>query len=180
MKNEFIKLSATLCAITFIAALLLAGVNSITKEKIAFAQEKEKITAMENILSEADSFKSVNENITAGLENGIVIGYCVNTTVKGFGGDINMLVGINNDGSLTGIDVLSHSETAGLGAKADTDEFKSRFTGKDAMLSVVKTKTERSDEVQAITGATITSSAVAKGIEDAFYQIQKAVSGGVK
>lgn len=180
MKNEFVKLSVTLCVITLIAALLLAGVNTITKEKIALAEEEAKISAMESILSKADTFESVNENITAGLENGVVIGYCVNTTVKGFAGDVNMLVGINNDGTLAGIDVLSHSETAGLGAKADTDEFKNRFTGKDAILSIVKTKTDRSDEVQAITGATITSKAIAKGIEDALYQIQQSMNGGVK
>ena len=180
MKNEFIKLSATLCAITLIAALLLAGVNSITQEKIASGEEEARRLSMENLLKDADSFETINENVTAALSGGATIGYCVNTTVKGFGGDINMLVGINNDGSLAGIDVLSHSETAGLGAKADTKDFENKFIGKDAALKIVKTKTQRSDEVEAITGATITSNAIAKGVEDAFNQIQKIVSGGDK
>ncbi|MBR1970500.1 MAG: FMN-binding protein [Clostridia bacterium] len=180
MKNEFIKLSATLCAITLIAALLLAGVNSITEEKIALQEEETRVLSMEKLLSEADSFEVVDENVTAALSDGGVIGYCVNTTVKGFGGDINMLVGINNDSSLAGIDILTHSETAGLGAKADTKEFEESFTGKDVVLKIVKTKTERSDEVQAITGATITSSAIAKGIEDAFNQVQELMNGGGK
>ena len=51
---------------------------------------------------------------------------------------------------------------------------------KDAILKIVKSKTERSDEVEAITGATVTSKAIAKGIEDAFNQVQKVMSGGNK
>lgn len=180
MKKEFIKLSVTLCAITLIAALLLAGVNSITEEKIASQEAETRIISMENIMSEADSFENIDENITAALSGGVTVGYCVNTTVKGFGGDINMLVGINNDATLAGIDVLSHSETAGLGAKADTKDFEDKFIGKDAILKIVKSKTERSDEVEAITGATVTSKAIAKGIEDAFNQVQKVMSGGNK
>lgn len=179
MKKEFFKLSLTLCAITLVAALLLAAVNFITAEKIATSEKQAMEDAMESILSEADSFEKVNDAVTKGLKNGGVVGYCVNVAPKGFGGEISMIVGINNDNTVAGIDILSHSETAGLGAKADTDDFKSRFKGKNTDISIVKTDSDSDGEVKAITGATITSKAIADGIREARSLVEE-IEGGVK
>ena len=179
VKKEFFKLSLTLCAITLVAALLLAAVNNITKEKIELSEKQAMESAMESILSEADSFEQVNDNVTKGLKNGGVVGYCVNVYPKGFGGEISMIVGINNDRTVAGIDILSHSETAGLGAKADTDDFKNRFKGKNTDISIVKTDTDSDGEVKVITGATITSKAIADGIREALSLVQE-TEGGVK
>ena len=88
-----------------------------------------------------------------------------------------MMVGIGTDGSVKGIDILSHSETAGLGAKADSDDFKSRFKDKSPELTVVKIPTENPSEVQAITGATVTSKAVAEGVKKAFETVME-IEGG--
>ena len=179
MKKEFIKLSLTLCAITLVAALLLAGVNSITEEKIKASEEAAVENAMKSIMSDADAFEKVNDYITKGLSGDAVIGYCVNVSAKGFGGEIKMIVGINNDNTIAGIDILSHSETAGLGAKADTEDFKNRFKGKNTNLSIVKTPTDSDGAVMAITGATITSKAVADGISEA-QRLLNEMQGGVK
>lgn len=169
MKKEFIKLAGILCAITFVAALLLAGVNKITAPKISAAAEEAAKKSMEQLIP-ADSYelKDGSKGVYEATKDGSLAGYCVKTTVSGFGGNVEMMVGLGLDGTVKGIDILSHSETAGLGAKADSDEFKNRFEGKYYELSVVKVPTENANEVQAITGATITSKAVAEGVKKAY------------
>ncbi len=180
MKKEFIKLAGILCAITLIAALILACVNKITAPEIAKASQKASEEAMNTILP-ADKYEMVEgrENVSKAIKGNDVIGYCVTVTVNGFGGPIEMMVGIGTNGVLAGVDILSHSETAGLGAKADTDEFKQRFVRKNPDLTVVKEPTTDIAEVQAITGATITSRAVAEGVKQA-NEIVKEIEGGDK
>ena len=180
MKKEFIKLAGILCAITLIAALILACVNKITAPEIEKASQKASEEAMNTILS-ADKYEEVagKENVFKAIKDSDVIGYCVAVEVNGFGGPVEMMVGIGTDGVLKGIDILSHSETAGLGAKADTDDFKQRFVRKNPDLTVVKAPTTNIDEVQAITGATITSRAVAEGVKKA-NEIVKEIEGGDK
>ena len=181
MKKELIKLAGILCAITLVAALLLACVNKITAPEIEKAAQKASDEAMQTLIPEADEFVPVEgkENIWKAIKGSEVLGYCVTVFVKGFGGPIEMMVGIGAEGVVKGIDILSHSETAGLGAKADTDEFKSRFVRKNPDLAVTKQPTDAIDEVQAITGATITSKAVIEGVKQANEMI-KALEGGDK
>ncbi len=179
MKKEFIKLSGILCAITLIAALLLACVNKVTAPEIAQASQKASENAMKTIIADAESFEKITDTVFKGTSKGEIIGYCATVTVNGFGGPVEMMVGIGTDNTVKGIEILSHSETAGLGAKATSKDFKDRFPGKNPNLSVVKTPTESQDEVQAITGATITSKAVAEGIRQAYESINE-VKGGDK
>lgn len=180
MKKEFIKLAGILCAITLIAALLLACVNKITAPEIEKTAQQASEDAMKTILP-ADKYEAVEgkENVYRAIKGSDVIGYCVTVTVNGFGGPIEMMVGIGTDEVLKGIDILSHSETAGLGAKADTEDFKKRFVRKNPDLTVVKQPTTNIAEVQAITGATITSRAVADGVKQA-NEIVKEIEGGDK
>lgn len=180
MKNESIKLSGMLCIITLVAALLLAGVNMITEERIAVAAQQATENAMKNIITEADSFENLSEEVAVGKKDGSAVGYCVKVSAKGFGGDIEMIVGLSADDKVIGIEVISHSETAGLGSKAQTPEFRNQFSGKNTALSVVKTPTDSPDEIQAITGATITSKAIAAGVADAREILQKELNGGNK
>lgn len=180
MKKEFIKLAGILCAITLIAALVLACVNKITAPEIEKASQKASEEAMNKILP-ADKYEQVEgrDDVFKAIKGEDVIGYCVTVSTQGFGGPIEMMVGIGTNGVLEGIDILSHSETAGLGAKADTDEFKQRFERKNPDLTVVKEATDDILEVQAITGATITSRAVADGVKQA-NEIVKEIEGGDK
>lgn len=173
MKKEFIRLSGMLFIITLVAAFVLAGVNAITKEKIAEAEKTSNIQAMKVLFPEADEFKEINDSINEGFKEGQSLGFCVNVSPKGYGGEIKLLVGIDNENKVTGIEVLSHSETPGLGAKSTGESFKSQFKGKETDLSVVKTQTKNSNEVQAITGATVTSRAIADGIREANDMIKE-------
>ena len=92
-----------------------------------------------------------------------IIGYVFTTSAKGYGGDIITMVGIKADGTVSGMDFLSISETAGLGMNADTDEFKNQFAGKIGEIGLNK-NTPAENEIQALTGATITSKAVTEAV----------------
>lgn len=173
-----------LLVICLVATTLLAGTNMITMEKIALnAVEKENASRMV-VIPTADSFSEV---VT--LENGITyceaftkdgdsIGYVFTSGAKGYGGTVGVMIGIDNDGVITGIEILSHSETPGLGANATGEAFKSRFSGKSGELTVDKNSND-GQNIQAITAATITSKAVVSAVNMALAEFE-AIKGGAE
>ena len=90
-------------------------------------------------------------------------GYVVEVTPSGFGGEIDMVVGISADGTVTGVSIISMSETSGLGANATKEGFRAQYLGKTGALAVSKD----GGEIDALTGATITSRAVTRGVNSA-------------
>mgnify|MGYP003464640189 CR=1 FL=1 len=116
---------------------------------------------------------------SSGKRKNKVAGYCVNVATAGFAGKIEMMVGFSLEGELLGIDILQNTETAGLGAKADDDSFKMQFKGKSTDLTVQKSRTDNKNEIQAITGATITSRAVAEGVRLASEELKKIKGGNI-
>lgn len=173
--------------ITAVAGLLLGGVYVITKEPIAKAQEAAQQAAYKEVFAEAESFEAfeydaaqvatilseagcVNETIdgvvVAKDASGNAIGYVFTvTTSAGYGGDITFSVGMKNDGTVNGYSILSISETAGLGMKAKEDAFKNQFNDKKVDRFVVtKTGATTENQIDAISGATITSDAVTGGV----------------
>ena len=88
-----------------------------------------------------------------------------------------MMVGIDSNAAVQGIEILSHGETAGLGAKITEEKFKSQFRDKNPVLEVVKNETDNPNQITAITGATISSRAIAAGIEQSIALIEEAVKG---
>lgn len=177
MKKEFIRLSGVLCLIALVAALLLAGVNKITEPKILEAEEKAAQVAMKAVLPSAERFSRVTENVSMGVKDGAGVGYCVNVKTNGYGGEISVMVGLDMENNVQGIEVLSHNETAGLGAKATDDSFKNQFAGKKAPLSVAKNNASGVNSIQAITGATITSRAIADAVTTACDLADEAKGG---
>ena len=105
------------------------------------------------------------------------IGMVFTASAKGYVGDVTVMVGIGADGKVTGIEILSHDETPGLGANSTKPEFKNRFVGKSGVLMVSKTSNE-GQNVQAITAATITSKAVTSAV-NASLSAYAAIKGGV-
>ena len=187
-KNENpIILSAVLLVISLVVALLLAFTNTITREKIAENTLNEQKQARREVLSDATEFVYVNYrkgNVASVFEgrNGTdVIGWCVNITPSGYGGEIDLMVGISADMKISGIKVVSNSETAGLGAKCTDAEWQGQFAGRTAPVNVIKNETPKEDEIVAITGATVTSAAVTKGVNEAYAAIEElnALLGGV-
>lgn len=176
---NIIKIGITLCLITAISALILASINSLTEPVIAANNEKKKTAAMKVVLPEATEFamivdipENIDEMYAALNAKGEKIGYAVMVSPNGYGGEISIAVGINMDMTIAAIDVISQSETAGLGSKCTSDEFKDQFSGKSGVLKVAKTASS-DDEIDAITSATVTSKAVTQGVNDALKAVRE-------
>ena len=176
-------LSIVLLVISLVVALLLAFTNSITKDKIAENTRIEQDTAKKEVMKEANEFIDLNYskgNVAAVYQaksGGAVCGWCVSVTPNGYGGEIDLMVGISPDFKVTGIKVVSNSETAGLGAKCTEESFSGQFAEKATPVKVIKNGTPADNEIVAITGATITSQAVTDGVNEAVRAI-KEIGGG--
>lgn len=168
-----VQLVVTLFLISAICAVLLGLVNNITAGPIAAANEAATNAAMQAVLP-ADSYEQVeytggNALVTAVYKAGDA-GYVVQVAPSGFGGNLDVMVGVGADGTCTGVSIISHAETSGLGANATKEDFRAQFVGK-ANVAVTKD----GGDIAALTGATITSRAVCDGVNAA---IEAAASVG--
>ncbi len=200
IKNVFI-----LTAITLVSGLLLGGVYEITKAPIARSKDAAKQSAYKKVLPEATSFESYKkfdekqaekvlknanlqgcriDEVVVGQSGEEILGYIVTaTSTEGYGGEIQVSVGISADGKVNGIEFLAISETAGLGMKAKEPAFYKQFSNKRTeTFQVVKNGSASSDkgdsssdagateehvavsEIDALSGATITSQAVTSAV----------------
>ena len=160
-----VQLVVTLFLISAICAVLLGLVNNITAGPIAAANEAATNAAMQAVLP-ADSYEQVeytggNALVTAVYKAGDA-GYVVQVAPSGFGGNLVVMVGVGADGTCTGVSIISHAETCGLGANATKEDFRAQFVGK-ANVAVTKD----GGDIAALTGATITSRAVCDGVNAA-------------
>ena len=110
--------------------------------------------------------QTIDEIMVAEDASGETLGYAFTVTdSEGYGGDIQFAMGVQNDGTLNGISILSISETAGLGMKATTDSFKDQFKNKNVeKFTYTKTGSTSDDQIDAISGATITTNAMTNGV----------------
>ena len=174
--NKIIKNTLILTAITVVSGLLLGIVYDVTKEPIAQAQERTK-----KILKENGYTDDITEVAEATDKKGKVIGYVINVTShEGYGGDIEISVGIASDGTVKGIEMLSIGETAGLGMKAKDAEFKDQFRDKKVQkFTYTKNGEKGDDKIDAISGATITTNAVTNAVDSALIYYQTELGGGI-
>ena len=173
--------TVALLVICLVATALLALTNGATKQKTAENAVQKENLSRSLVLSEAKEFSEITR-----LENGMT--YCVGkdgeknvcyvftSGAKGYGGTVLVMVGMDTEGVITGIEILSHDETPGLGANSTKPDFKNRFVGKSGTLTVSKTSNDGQD-VQAITAATITSKAVVSAVNAATAAFET-VKGG--
>jgi electron transport complex protein RnfG len=174
--DSIVVLAAKLFLICLAVALGLAFLNSVTSVKIDESQENEKKIAMEKLVAGADDFIPINDRVYRGTAAGKTVGYAVTASPNGYGGAIDMLIGFNENYEILGIDFIgSMSETPGLGALVKEDGFKSRFAGKKDTV-IVKNKPEKDNEIEAITGATISSNAVNAGVNEAAEVLKEVLS----
>ena len=184
--KDILKLGVTLFAICAVAALVLGVTNNITAPVIEERNIQASNEARKIVLSETDEFKELdgmNSDIVLevyeGIKDGQVIGYTIKTSSKGYGGAIELMVGISKDGKITGVEIGNHSETPGLGSKATEPMFKNQYVDKDVLnsLLVVKGSTNNDNEISAISGATITSNGVTSGVNAAMKIYNEKLSG---
>lgn len=189
--RDVIKPGAILFLVASLVCALLAFTNSITKDVII---ERERVAAEQDrksVFTSADSFEKVEIEKGSGqvtvkegyraLVNGKYAGSVITVISKGYGGDMLVTVGVDDKGKLMGVKIGTNNETPGLGTKAKEDPFMSQFdiTPKDK-LTVVKAKKTKAEEVEAISGATITSRAVTNAVQKAVETAKTIEVGGGK
>lgn len=172
--KENLKLGATLLVITAIAGLILAFAYDVTRAPITARKAEEQAAAMRVVLEQGEEFtlleEKANDYVLEAFEakaGGKTAGYVFKVKTSGYGGEIMMLVGIDADSKVSGIEVLSMSETPGLGSKVKDDpSFGAQFVGKPA-----EGKLALGSDITAISGATISSGAINTGVNNAieFY-----------
>ena len=194
-ESSFVQDAIRLMLITLIAGLLLGIVYAVTYEPIQAAQQAATVKAYRQVYPDAADFADnadsdaliaaagekiaaqgfgnvlVDKVVDAKDASGAVIGHVINTTSKdGFGGAISISVGVQEDGTLNGIAFLSIDESAGLGMNARDTDWYQQFAGKkEEKYSVTKTGAANDSEIDAISGATITSRAVTNAVNAAVY-----------
>lgn len=202
MNKKIVHDALILTAFTLVLGFLLGAVYEITKEPIAAAEKAALDEAYKVVFADAASFEEdadfdaakaadiiassefPNDEITAVNKavdvSGNVLGYVINViSHEGSQADIAFSVGIQNDGTLNGYSITTISETPGLGMLVQEESFYSQFQGKsEETYSVVKTAPAADNEIQAVTGATISSRAITNGVNACLVYFREALQGG--
>ena len=179
--KEMMRYGFVLAIICIIASGLLAGVNSLTKPKIIAQARAEEQSSLKEVLPQAENFEPVHPYTFAAKgvgvksaediiyykaydKNGKFMGAAFKASGKGYSSTIEVMVGMLDDGTITAIKVLSQNETPGLGANVAEPPFTSQFSHKKNL-----------DDVQAITGATISSKAVIDSVRKKAQEIKELI-----
>ena len=202
--NKILKDALALTAITVVIGLLLGVVYEVTKDPIAQQELKAKQEACEEVFPDADTFESVDisgetdtfrsaldeagytaqtiDEVYQALDgSGELAGDVISVSSSyGYGGDIQFSMGVGIDGTTYGISFLSIEETAGLGMNADTDAFKSQFKDQNVSeFTYSKTGASAEGEIDALSGATITTNAVTNGVNAGLCVFRILSEGGI-
>lgn len=202
MKSKtIIKDAFILFAITVISGLILGGVHELTKDIIAKSSNSAYMEAYKTVFPDAAEFKEddkmteavkkTNEELPSkdygnvGIDqalqvidkNGAIMGYLVTShSNDSYDGVVKILVGVNEDKTIKGIEMLELNDTPGLGQRAEEPEFKGQFAGKSGeSLTVTKSGNAGDAEINAISGATITSRAVTNAVNAVLYLVSQNV-----
>lgn len=167
---------AILCMVAVAAGLLLGLTNGITSDVIEKQAAEAAALARQKVLPETSAFEEIavedGGNLLscfAGLDNnGNVLGHVVLVSEKGYGGPVEVTVGVNLDGVIAGISVggSNFSETVGLGAKVKEEAFTSQFAGMHAPIGG-ESSGATSVGIDAVTGATVSTNAVVRAVNAA-------------
>ncbi|MBO6241685.1 MAG: RnfABCDGE type electron transport complex subunit G [Butyrivibrio sp.] len=197
--KSMIKNALILFAITLVAGVLLGIVYQVTKEPIAYQEKLAQDKANQSVFADASTFNEVAVDETAAgaavaevtgvtIESvkeavdasGTALGYVIQVKAKGYGDFITYTVGITNEGNVNGISIISIAETPGLGMNAEK-VIVPQFVDKIAQqFTVVKNgqMTDSATQIEAISGATITSRAITNGVNAAVNYFESVLKGG--
>lgn len=178
----YLRIIGALFAITAAVAVLLSLVNLLTKPFIDAHAEEKRIAALSAVMPDAQ-YETVTQlpdgidgllALTRATQNGALKGYCVQVTSNGFGGAMELMVGVDENGAITGVSILSHSETC----KTDRHSWLvAQYPGHSGEVLVSGAPADAT-HVQAISGATATSNAVTRGVNAALAAVEAYTKGG--
>ncbi|MBQ4569750.1 MAG: RnfABCDGE type electron transport complex subunit G [Ruminococcus sp.] len=181
-KDIFVP-TLSLFLICLVVAFLLAGTNELTKEPIAQLQAKKADQAKLQVCPDAVTFDGQEETdvpveFYRGFdEEGNLVGYAIPSSHKGYGGEVEIMVGISSKGEITGVNILSINETPGLGMNATKESFRNQFLGEIPDKSFTAKDDPSKEKIDALTGATITSEAVSQAVNKAI-DVYRSLEGG--
>lgn len=200
-KAAFMKDAVILCVITLVSGCLLGGAYQVTKEPIAQAIIAANNKAYKEVFNEAETFVE-DKGLTAAIPDcntalstmdygsvavekvlkaedagGAQLGYVITSLSNdSYGGLLKLSVGLRADGTITGIAFLDITDTPGLGMKAKEPKFKAQFNGRNVpSLTVTKTGSVDDAQINAISGATITSKATTNAVNAALYFLHNCI-----
>ena len=185
--NEMMKITLGLVAIFVAAGIIMGGTFKVTSPVKYVAEQREKEEALKEMAPDAtDPIKAAGTwevhrksyEYYAATATGKPVAYIASTAGKGYSSYIKMLVSIDKDLKVRNLKVLSHQETPGLGDQILEAPFLNQFKGKE-LSKIVLLKTETTENIQAISGATISSRAVTNGVKDAVQMLVDQYGGGV-
>lgn len=186
--KETLTLTIKLLLICAIVTGLLAFVNHVTAPVIAENNQKSFEQTMSEVLPDAGTFSKLDPKNFAPSETGVTLdsiyqsksgGYVASTICsEGYGGDINVMIGIYPDGAISHIKIMNMSETPGLGAKSTDPSFTNQYQHLTYPISVIKNAVPDENQIAAISGATVTSKAVTKAVNAALEAVQYIQKGG--
>jgi electron transport complex protein RnfG len=179
--RDFTKMISVLFTACGLAAGSLAVVNAVTKEPIASLEKRQRDAALREVFPDAEEFKNVApDRVWEALRNGQKAGHVFLTRVQGYSGPITLMFGTDSSGAVTGLRVLSHTETPGLGAKITTARFRDQFRNKRPEQLILKKYDPARGQIDAVTGATISSRAVTKALRTTLESFNREKAGGGK
>jgi electron transport complex protein RnfG len=185
--NEMMKITLSLVVIFVAAGFIMGGTFKATSPVKYVAEQREKEEALKEMAPDAtDPIKAAGNwqvhgksyEYFAATAGGTPVAYIASTAGKGYSSYIKMLVSIDKDLRVSNLKVLSHQETPGLGDQILEEPFLKQFKGKE-LSRIVLLKTETTENIQAISGATISSRAVTNGVKDAVQMLVDQYGNGV-
>lgn len=206
-KSSILVNTLVLVIVTVVAVFLLAVVNQVTRGPIEEAEINARAEVYKVVYPNSEFFAEVedSENLISGSEEALssagyegcyindvlavtdeskqnIKGYVISaTSPSGYGGDLEVAVGITTEGEITGMNVVSNSETAGIGSKCTEPDFTSQFAGKKAaVLEYTSSGATADNEIDAVSGATITTNAVTEAVNAAIVFYQTNFGGGLE
>ena len=165
--RDMIKMGLILLLITSISGFVLGVTNSLTEDIILQRALEGDIEAMQALIPDVDNYEPVDisevdieginivGDVYAGVTDGSPVGYIINVSPVGYGGDIEMMVGISTNHEVAGVEIQRHTETPGLGSVIVNEEYRGQFSG---------LPTDEPVAVDTISGATVSSEAVNRGV----------------
>ena len=186
-KSGFMKDALILFAITLVSGLCLGVVYDVTKAPIEAATIAANNATYKQVLPDADNFSDVEgstEKIAETADeiakdaSGAVVGHVINSLSNdSYGGAVKLSIGFDADGTITGVGIRETSDTPGLGLKAKDDDYRNQFVGKNCdKLTVTKSGSASDTEINAISGATITSNATTNAVNAALYYLHNCLN----
>lgn len=174
--NPLVELGFKLFIITAVVAFLLAFVNYFTQQKIMTDENNTRTEAVKKVMPGDFEYKELDKSLYSdkvkeasfafeASKDGVIQGYCVYVSTLGYGGPVNMMVGINVQGTVTGIEIISATETPGIGSRVLNSSYIEKYKGLSDPINFSKTG------LMPVSGATISSTAVKNGVNKAFEAV---------